>query len=626
MSDPGTPERGQIATSYRTHACGELRPDLAGEQVTVAGWVAAQRDHGGIIFIDLRDRWGVIQVAVDPSDEPVGLEIAKAARLEDVLQVTGLVRERPGGAMNPEMPTGGCEIQASTVTELARTETPPFVIDEEATASEELALKYRYLDLRRPPLQRNLELRHRTAQATRRFFDSRGFLEIETPFLIRSTPEGARDYLVPSRLHHGRFFALPQSPQQYKQLLMMAGFDRYVQIVRCFRDEDLRSDRQPEFTQVDVEMAFVDEEDVLEVVESYLVALMREVRDIEVPTPFPRLTYDEAMNRFGTDRPDLRFDIEIRNVSEAVSASEFRVFRGALEAGGIVAGFCAPGVGEFSRRNADELAGIAQIHGARGAVPLTVHGDTLEGSVAKFLSGAEQSALIAQFSASSGDLIVLVADESTTALTALGALRVEMARRLDLIPGGIYRFAWVREFPLMDWDADEGRMVAVHHPFTSAADPGELVRLTSELGQRGTAEEFPDELRRAVLGLKARAYDVVLNGYEIAGGSIRNHRMLEQSAIFRLLGLQPEEAEARFGFLLEALRYGAPPHGGIAFGLDRLVMLLSGSSSLREVIAFPKTTSALSLMDGSPAVVDAAQLAELGLDLISNKDGVEGVE
>ena len=626
MSDQGEPARNSLATSFRTHACGEVRPDQAGEEVTVAGWVTAQRDHGGIIFIDLRDRWGVIQVAVDPSDEPVGLAIAKAARLEDVIQVTGLVRERPEGSVNPDMPTGECEIQASLVKVLAQTETPPFVIDEEATASEELALKYRYLDLRRPPLQRNLELRHRAAQVTRRFFDARGFLEIETPFLIRSTPEGARDYLVPSRLHHGRFWALPQSPQQYKQLLMMAGFDRYVQIVRCFRDEDLRADRQPEFTQVDVEMSFVSEEDVQEVVESYLVALMRDVLEMEVPTPFPRFTFDEAMNRFGTDRPDLRFDIEIQDVSDAVSASEFRVFRGVLEDGGIVAGFCAPGVGEFSRKNVDELAGIAQIHGAKGAVPLTVQGDVLEGGVAKFLSGEEQSALISRFSATSGDLIVLVADRSSTALTALGALRVEMARRLDLIPEGVFRFAWVREFPLMDWDADEGRMVAVHHPFTSAADPEELVRLTGEIGEKGTAGEFPEGVRESILGLKARAYDVVLNGFEIAGGSIRNHRMLEQSAIFRLLGLQPEEAEERFGFLREALRYGAPPHGGIAFGFDRLAMLMTDSDSLRDVIAFPKTTSALSLMDGSPTLVDTTQLTELGLELKSNKERDEGVE
>ncbi|MFC1499527.1 aspartate--tRNA ligase [Candidatus Zixiibacteriota bacterium] len=626
MSEQGVPARGSIATSFRTHSCGEVRPDQAGREVTVAGWVTAQRDHGGIIFIDLRDRWGVIQVAVDPSDEPVGLATAKAARLEDVIQVTGLVRERPDGSVNPDMPTGGCEIQASLVKDLAKTETPPFVVDEEATASEELALKYRYLDLRRPPLQRNLELRHRAAQATRRFFDARGFLEIETPCLIRSTPEGARDYLVPSRLHHGRFYALPQSPQQYKQLLMMAGFDRYVQIVRCFRDEDLRADRQPEFTQVDVEMAFVTEEDVLEVVESYLVALMHDVRGIEVPTPFPRLTFEEAMNRFGTDRPDLRFDLEIQDVSDAFTACEFRVFRGVLDEGGIVAGFCAPGVGEFSRKNVDELAEIAQIHGAKGAVPLIVQGEALEGGVAKFLSADEQAALIATFAATSGDLIVLVADQSSTGLTALGALRIEMARRLDLIPEGIFQFVWVREFPLVDWDADEGRMVAVHHPFTSAADPEELVRLTGEIGQPGSEGEYPDEIRESILSLKARAYDVVLNGYEVAGGSIRNHRILEQSAIFRLLGLQPEEAEERFGFLLEALKFGAPPHGGIAFGFDRLAMLLTDSKSLRDVIAFPKTTSGLSLMDGSPALVDAAQLAELGLELKSNKGRDQGVE
>jgi aspartyl-tRNA synthetase len=595
--------------------------------VTVAGWVTAQRDHGGIIFIDLRDRWGVIQVAVDPSDEPAGLEVAKAARLEDVLQVTGVVRERPGEAVNPGMPTGGCEVQAVSVTELAGTDTPPFVVDEEATASEELALKYRYLDLRRPPLLRNMEMRHRAAQVTRRFFDSRGFLEIETPFLIRSTPEGARDYLVPSRLHHGRFYALPQSPQQYKQLLMMAGFDRYMQIVRCFRDEDLRADRQPEFTQVDVEMSFVEEEDVLEVVEEYLVTLMRETRGIDVPVPFPRLTLDEAMNRFGTDRPDLRFEMELADASDLFTECEFKVFRGVLEEeGGIVSGFCAPGVGEFSRKNVDELVGIAKVHGAKGAVPLLVAEGTLEGGVAKFLSDGEKTSLIERFSASRGDLIVLVADERSIALTALGALRLEMARRLDLIPEGIFRFTWVREFPLLDWDEDEGRMVAVHHPFTSAADPDELVRLTDGIQTAGTDGGYPDDLRRSILGLKARAYDVVLNGFEIAGGSIRNHRMREQSAIFGLLGMPPAEAEERFGFLLEALRYGAPPHGGIAFGFDRLVMLLTGSASLREVIAFPKTTSALSLMDGSPAVVSADQLAELGLDLRSNTGRGEEVE
>ncbi len=625
MTDHGTPVRGSVVTSYRTHACGELRPDQKGQEVTVAGWVTAQRDHGGIIFIDLRDRWGVIQVAVDPTDATVGLDVARAARLEDVLQVTGSVRERPGEAVNPEMPTGGCEVQAVSVAELAGAETPPFVIDEEATASEELALKYRYLDLRRPPLLRNMEMRHRAAQVTRRFFDSRGFLEIETPFLIRSTPEGARDYLVPSRLHHGRFYALPQSPQQYKQLLMMAGFDRYVQIVRCFRDEDLRADRQPEFTQIDVEMSFVDEEDVLEVVEEYLVTLMREVRGIDVPTPFPRLTFEEAMNRFGTDRPDLRFGMELEDASDLFSECEFKVFRGVLEQGGIVSGFLAPGVGQFSRKNADELAGIAQVYGARGAVPLLAAEGTLAGGVAKFLSDEEKAALITRYSATDGDLIVLVADQKMIALTALGALRLEMARRLDLIPEDVYRFTWVREFPLLDWDEDEGRMVAVHHPFTAAADPGELVRLTDELGASDAGEDYPDELRQAILGMEARAYDVVLNGFEVAGGSIRNHRLREQSSIFELLGMPPEEADERFGFLLEALRYGAPPHGGIAFGFDRLVMLLTGSDSLREVIAYPKTTSPLSLMDGTPTQVDADQLAELGLDLRSKGSREEEV-
>jgi len=604
-----------LATSYRTHACGQLRPEHAGEEITVAGWVAGQRDHGGLIFIDLRDRWGVVQVVVDPSDDPAGMEEARAARLEDVLQITGSVRERPPGSVNREMPTGGCEIQAERVELLAKTDTPPFVIDEEATASEEMGLKYRYLDLRRPPLQRNLDLRHRAARATRTFFDSRGFLEIETPFLIRSTPEGARDYLVPSRIHHGRFYALPQSPQQYKQLLMMAGFDRYVQIVRCFRDEDLRADRQPEFTQVDVEMAFVGEDDIVEVVESYLVALMRDTLKVDVETPFARLTLEQAMQTYGTDRPDLRYGMEIADLSDNVRASGFRVFRDVLDVGGTVRGFCAPGGGEMSRRKQDELVGVAKVAGAKGALSLGVGPEGLEGPTAKFLTDEEQGEITATLGAAAGDLVVLVADETLTALKALGALRVEMARRLDLIPDNEYRFAWVRQFPLVEWSESEGKMLAVHHPFTSTADPEELIRLADEMPSEDASRDDAEQWRGSVLGLKARAYDVVLNGQEIAGGSIRNHRMREQEALFKILGLGREETEEKFGFLLGALRYGAPPHGGIAFGFDRIVMLLAGADSLRDVIAFPKTTSAVSLMDDSPSPVGEEQLHELGLEL-----------
>ncbi len=615
MSEPEHPADIPFATSYRTHTCGQLRPEDAGRTVTVAGWVASQRDHGGLIFVDLRDRWGIVQVVLDPSDEPEGMEEAKLCRLEDVLQVTGTVRERPPGAVNREMPTGECEIQTTKLKLLAKTETPPFVIGEEATASEEMGLKYRYLDLRRPPLQRNLALRHLAARATRTFFDGRDFLEIETPFLIRSTPEGARDYLVPSRIHHGRFYALPQSPQQYKQLLMMAGFDRYIQIVRCFRDEDLRADRQPEFTQVDLEMAFVNEEDVMEVVESYLVALLRDTLKAEVEAPFTRLSLDEALQRYGTDRPDLRYGMEIADVSDAVRGSDFRVLRDVLEGGGAVHGLSAPGGDAMSRRRQDELVEVAKASGAKGTLTLGVSPDGLEGPTAKFLAEAEQEAIIAALGAGPGDLVVLVADETEIALAALGALRVEMAGRLDLIPENEFKFAWVREFPLVEWSEKEDRMLAVHHPFTSAADPEALIGLAGELAEAGGVSEAPEQWRRSVLGLKARAYDVVMNGHEIAGGSIRNHRVRDQEALFRILGLSEKEVEEKFGFLLGALRYGAPPHGGIAFGFDRIVMLLAGVGSLRDVIAFPKTTSALSLMDDSPSPVGEEQLRELGLVL-----------
>jgi aspartyl-tRNA synthetase len=604
-----------LGTTYRTHACGEIRSAHDGRQVTVAGWVASQRDHGGLIFINLRDRYGELQIVVDPTDDPAGLDIARAARLEDVLQVTGTVRRRPENAVNPDMTTGEVELLAAGVVLLAKTATPPFVIDEQMTASEETGLRYRYLDLRRPPLQRNLMLRHRAAQATRRYFDERDFLEIETPFLIRSTPEGARDYLVPSRIHHGRFYALPQSPQQFKQLLMMSGFDRYVQIVRCFRDEDLRADRQPEFTQVDVEMSFVDEPDVLEVSESYLVRLLREVLGVEAETPFPRFTMDEALERFGSDKPDLRYGLEIRDVSDVVSAGAFKVFRSVLAEGGTVRALAVPGAGGPTRKVVDELTEVARTYGAKGVVPLTVATDGLDGPVAKFLSSEEQQGIVDRLEASPGDLVLLVADTWRTALEALGALRVEMARRLELTRDGGFKFAWIRAFPLVEQDAESGRLTAVHHPFTAPADPEAFRALVAEIPEGGNAAGMSPEWHQRVLALTARAYDAVLNGYEIGGGSIRTHRSDDQAAMFRLLGLSDDEAREKFGFLIEALRYGAPPHGGIAFGFDRIVMLLAGASSLREVIAFPKTTAALSLLDGSPGPVSTDQLDELGLDL-----------
>jgi aspartyl-tRNA synthetase len=614
-------EHPPLGTSYRTHTCGHLRPGHAGETVSIAGWVTGQRDHGGILFIDLRDRWGITQVVVDPTDKPEGLEAARAARLEDVLHVTGVVRRRPEDQVNRDRPTGACEVVADQVAVLAKTRTPPFVIEEEPTALEDLSLKYRYLDLRRPPLQRNIELRHRTALATRSFFDSEGFLEIETPFLVRSTPEGARDYLVPSRLHHGRFYALPQSPQTYKQLLMMAGFDRYVQIVRCFRDEDLRADRQPEFTQVDVEMAFVQEEDVLRIAEAYLIALSKDVLGVDVEQPFPRLTHTEAMERYGSDKPDLRYGMELRDVSDLVAECEFRIFQSVLESGGTVRGLCAAGAGGPSRKEVDQLTEVATLAGAKGVVPLTVTGDGLAGPVAKFLSPAEQTGLVKRFEAAEGDLLLLVADSRSTALESLGSLRVEMARRLQLTAGDALKFVWVREFPLTEWDGESGRMTAVHHPFTSAADREAFLALVEELPEGTDPSAASESWRARALDLKAAAYDAVLNGHEIGGGSIRINRSEDQAAMFRLLGLSPEEADEKFGFLIEALMYGAPPHGGIAFGFDRIVMLLAGEETIREVIAFPKTTSALSLMDGSPGGVSEDQLRELGLQLRSGSAG-----
>ena len=616
----------RLETSYRTHGCGLLRAEHAGETVTVAGWVSSNRDHGGILFLDLRDRYGIIQIVVDPGERTEGLEEARAARLEDVLQVTGVVRRRPEQQVNRDLPTGECEIVAGRVEVLAKTETPPFVVSEEPTASEETLLKYRYLDLRRPPLQRNIALRHRAAQATRSYYDAQGFLEIETPFLIRSTPEGARDYLVPSRLHHGRFYALPQSPQTYKQLLMMAGFDRYVQIVRCFRDEDLRADRQPEFTQVDVEMAFVRQDDVMRLSEGYLVSLMKDVLGVEVQQPFPRFTFEEAMERYGTDKPDLRYEMEIADLSDLVAGSGFRVFRDALEEGGTVRGFRAPGAGDPSRKEVSELTALAELAGAKGVVLLTATGDGLAGPVAKFLSDEEKEGIRARLEAGEGDLLLLVAGEWRTTLEALGDLRVAMAQRLGLIPEGEYRFAWVHAFPLLEWDGESGRMAAVHHPFTSAAEREPFLAVAAELPEGSDPGEAPPEWRQRALQLKAAAYDVVLNGVEIGGGSIRIHRSDDQAAMFRLLGLTAEEAEEKFGFLVEALRYGAPPHGGIAFGFDRIVMLLAGEESIREVIAFPKTTSALSLMDGSPGRVSDRQLGELGLELRdgAGEKGVEG--
>jgi len=580
----------------RTVTCGELNQHHIGQSITLNGWINRLRNLGGLVFIDLRDRYGLTQVVCDPEKAPALMGLVRRLSCEDVIAVEGLVRARPDEALNPEMPTGTIEVLASQIELLNEAQPLPFQITDRASGLEELRLKYRYLELRTRELQRNLAIRHRAAQSVRRFYSEQGFFEIETPFLMRSTPEGARDYLVPSRIHKGHFYALPQSPQTYKQLLMMGGFDRYFQIVRCFRDEDLRADRQPEFTQIDVEMAFVDETDVQNSTTMMLRQVFREVIEVELPASFPRLSYEDARARFGSDKPDLRFDLEIHNISDDVAGSEFTVFRSALAAGGCVAGICAPGATHFSRKVIDELTVWLKTFGAQGLAFTRITETGIDGGIAKYLTAAA-AGLIAAFRAKPGDILFLVADQTDIALTALGQLRLRIAQMLNLIPAGVFKPVWVTRFPLLEWSAEDNRFVAMHHPFTSAV---------------------PEE--RHLLGtnpaaVHARAYDIVINGYEIGGGSIRNHTAELQSEMFDVLGISRAEARHKFGFLLDALNYGAPPHGGIALGFDRLVMLLAGADNIRDVIAFPKTTSAASLMDGCPSTVDDKQLRELGIRL-----------
>ncbi len=582
----------------RTHTCGELRAEHVGRTVTLCGWVHRRRDHGGLIFVDLRDRYGVTQVRFDPEVSGPTFERARALKGEYVVSVTGRVERRPEGMVNPKLATGEIEVAATEVTILNEAKTPPFVIADRTEASEELRLKYRYLDLRRPEMQQNLLLRHRTYQAVRSYLNSQGFVEIETPFLMRSTPEGARDFLVPSRIHRGKFYALPQSPQTYKQILMVAGFDRYYQIVRCFRDEDLRADRQPEFTQIDLEMSFVTREDVLAVVEGLMVHVFREILDQELEVPFPRLSYEEAIAKYGTDKPDLRFGLELFDVSEVVAGSEFKVFRSVVANHGAVVGVCLPGGAGYSRRQIDELTEFVTGEGGKGLVALKAADGKLEGGVAKFLSEGEQRAILEKSGAQAGDLLLLIADSRETSLQLAGALRLHLAERENLIDRSKHKLAWIVDFPLLEWSDEEGRYVARHHPFTSPMD--EDIRLM---------DSAPEKVR-------AKAYDLVMDGNEVAGGSIRIHRRDLQRKMFQLLEISDEEAEAKFGFLLEALEYGAPPHGGIAFGFDRLVMLLAGRSTIRDVIAFPKTNRAISLMDGAPSEVDPKQLAELGIIVV----------
>jgi aspartyl-tRNA synthetase len=579
----------------RTHTCGELGKDHVGLPVVLNGWVDTRRDHGGLVFIDLRDRYGLTQVVFDPE---MGAELMTAAhdlRAEYVIGVRGTVSARLPGKENPKLKTGAIEVKASALEVFNKTQTPPFEI-QGAEANEELRLKYRYLDLRRPSMQQVFITRHKVCRAMRESMSALGFLEVETPVLGRSTPEGARDFLVPSRVHAGHFYALPQSPQLYKQILMVAGFDRYFQIARCFRDEDLRANRQPEFTQLDVEMSFVEDEDVIGTMEHLVVALAKEFGGEDLKTPLPRLAHQDAMERFGVDRPDLRFGMEVQDVADLAALTEFKVFQQARELGHRIRGVCAPGGGaRYSRKDLDGLTEFAGSFGTKGLVWLKVEPETMTGPTAKFFAADVQAQLRTRFEAKPGDLILIVADTHPVTSQALSNLRERLGAELKLYDPKSFHYSWVVRFPLLAWDAEENRYVAEHHPFTMPL-PEDLLLLDTD----------PAKVR-------AQAYDLVVNGEECGGGTIRCHDPVIQSKIFGLLGLTPEQAEEKFGFLLSALRYGAPPHGGIAFGVDRMVMLYTGLTNIRDCIAFPKTARGTDLMTGAPGTVDARQLRELHL-------------
>ncbi|MCI4128566.1 aspartate--tRNA ligase [Bacillus haynesii] len=583
----------------RTYYCGEITEKAIGESVVLKGWVQKRRDLGGLIFIDLRDRTGIVQVVFNPDVSKAALETAESIRSEYVLDITGKVVAREEATVNPNLKTGRIEIQAESVEVLSAAKTPPFAIsDQAAEVSEDIRLKHRYLDLRRPEMFNSLKMRHNVTKAVRRFLDDNGFLDIETPVLTKSTPEGARDYLVPSRVHEGEFYALPQSPQIFKQLLMVSGFDRYYQIARCFRDEDLRADRQPEFTQIDIEMSFMSQEDIMKLSEEMMAHVMRETHGIEISLPLPRMSYEDAMNRYGSDKPDTRFGMLLTDVSEAVKDSDFKVFASAVTSGGAVKAINVKGAAaNYSRKDIDALGEFAANYGAKGLAWLKTEADGLKGPIAKFFAGEKQEALVQALDAADGDLLLFVADKLEVANDALGALRLKLGKELNLIDESLFNFLWVVDWPLLEYDAEEGRYYAAHHPFTMP------VREDLKL-----IETNPQDM-------KAQAYDLVLNGYELGGGSIRIFEKDVQEKMFGLLGFSEEEAKEQFGFLLEAFEYGAPPHGGIALGLDRLVMLLSGRTNLRDTIAFPKTASASCLMTEAPSEVDNAQLDELHLEI-----------
>lgn len=580
----------------RSHRCTEVTKEDIGSTVTLMGWVQKSRNKGGIVFVDLRDRSGIMQIIFENGDiDEQGFEKAGRLRSEFVIAVKGHVEAR-SGAVNTNLPTGEIEVRATELRILSEAETPPFPIEENSKTRDEVRLKYRYLDLRRPDLQKNMMLRSQVSTLVRQFLAKEGFLEIETPTLIKSTPEGARDYLVPSRVHPGSFYALPQSPQLFKQLLMCSGYDRYFQIARCYRDEDLRADRQPEFTQIDMELSFVDVEDVLDVNERMLAFLFKEVLGVEVQLPIQRMTWTEAMNRFGSDKPDLRFGMELTDVSEVVKDCEFAVFKGALEQGGSVRGINAKGQGAMPRKKIDKLVEFAKGYGAKGLAYIAIGEDgTVKSSFAKFMKEEEMSALIAAMDGQNGDLLLFAADKTKLVWDVLGALRLELAKQMELLDKNEYRFVWITEFPLLEWSEEDQRFTAMHHPFTMPMEE-DLEYLDSDPGR-----------------VRAKAYDIVLNGNEIGGGSVRIFQDDIQSKMFEVIGFTPEEAQKQFGFLLDAFKYGVPPHAGLAYGLDRLVMLMAKVDSIRDVIAFPKVKDASCLMSEAPDVVDEKQLEELGI-------------
>jgi aspartyl-tRNA synthetase len=582
----------------RSHDCGSLRRNDAGKEALIMGWVGSRRDLGNLIFIDLRDRGGTTQVVFDAQVNEEAHEKARILRNEWVVAIKGKVSPRLEGQENPDMPTGAIELQVTELKILNKADVPPFQVDGAVDASETLRLKYRYLELRRNKVFQNFKRRHLIAACIRRYLDGNGFIEVETPFLTRSTPEGARDYLVPSRVNKGMFYALPQSPQLFKQILMVAGFDKYYQIVRCFRDEDLRADRQPEFTQVDLEMSFTDEEGVMNIFEGMMKALFKEIMVKDISIPIPRLEYREAMDRFGTDKPDMRFGMELKEITDLVTDSDFMVFKNTIKDGGVVKAVRVEKGANFKRKILEELSQSVNKWGAKGLFWIKITDDGWQSSVSKFIGDKEKEAINKRMGALTGDLILIISDRPEIANRVLGMLRQDVARRLDMINKDEYAFLWVTRFPLLEYNETEGRLDAVHHPFTSPLE--EDVHLL---------KDNPEKVR-------ARSYDLVLNGIEIGGGSIRIHNISMQEEIFNILGISKEEADRRFGFFLEALRYGAPPHGGMALGFDRLVAVISGVDSIRDVIAFPKTTSATCLLTDAPARVDNAQLRDLAIQLL----------